>query len=661
MPSTLKLLKSLISIVAALSIFVSGGLAQEPKPAAQINTADLDAEIREFLAREISTHITDIETLNPPPDRVVGALTTGEFSWGTFMRTLGAYSEFAETKTIAGRDVVPMIGQMALIELSRGGRGWAQLYAAVALRSFGTDLKQNALWQGLTPEEKHAYRTLLDPNRFYDAKAHKLINLPENYLGVAARIAAISYELGINTDRTALNDLLDRAARQFTDGALFADDATPAGRYDRYSNEYARFVYEAAAIANRPDILRAVSPSIRAQMQLWWDLLSPDGYGYSWGRSLGAISYMDTMEIVAFVAKYREFRPANISELASAYYRAWQWLRADFNGATHLLAVFGFGKGDYGYITKEREWQQTTTFFGKLISADEVFIKVLRDEGIASFPDALKLPDVDRYVEFHNGPGRQFGVWVVRRGNFHFALPFVTGPKAATSDYEPAPHGFPGFAVPVEKIYPCLTPFLQLGDGRTIAAADGADEIRFAQDGKSVTAIWKRWVAVGTKASETIEPGLATEVTWSIEGDSLHRSEVITAAKPVRVRRLWMAVPSTANYIETSISDDTRRDLLFSNGVNIEVQVTRSDWPVRVSAFATGDDPLGRGSQGAIPLHLILEASEISFVPGSPKSWNTQLTIARRRTTPRGSNDCTSFDLIESLQQAPGYEVGKAP
>lgn len=58
-------------------------------------------------------------------------------------------------------------------------------------------------------------------------------------------------------------------------------------------------------------------------MQLRWDLLSEDGYGYSWGRSLGAISYMDTMEIAAFLGKYPEFRPSPLPQLAAAYFAAW--------------------------------------------------------------------------------------------------------------------------------------------------------------------------------------------------------------------------------------------------------------------------------------------------------------------------------------------------
>src|SRR5438445_4279649 len=496
--------KTKLRTVGILGLLLAGLLcarcnlsAQMQAGEPQIQTSELDQQIRDFLRREVTAHVSDIKTLELPPDRVVGALTTGEFSWGTFMRTLGVYSEFAGTRTIAGRDVPQMIGKMAQIELSRGGKTWAQLYAAMALESFGTDLKHNALWQGLSSEQREAYLALLDPGRFYDAKNRKLIGLPENYFGVAARIAAIDYELGLNKDRASRDDMLNRAASQFTGGALFADDALPTGRYDRYSNEYARALYDAAALAGREDLVKALAPSLKEQMKLWWDLLSPDGYGYSWGRSLGAISYMDTMEIAAFVGKYPEFRPAPLPQIAWAYYAAWRWLRNDFKDETHLLPVFAFGRGDYSYITRERELQQTTAFFGKAIGAHQVFMKALEKEGLTSFPSQPSFSNVARFVYFRNDSGRKFGVWVIRQGEMHFALPFVTGPKAATSDYEPAPHGLFGFAAPVEKLYPCLAPFLELEDGRTIAAVDGADEIKPAADGMSVMAVWKRWVVAG--------------------------------------------------------------------------------------------------------------------------------------------------------------------
>src|SRR6266852_5466406 len=163
MPKTKRLVIGPLALTLAAVLFVNcDSFAHAHPEAPQIQTSTLDQQIRDFLQREVTAHVADIKTLDPPPDRVVGALTAGEFSWGTFMRTLGAYSEFMETETIAGHDVPQMIGKMAQIELAHGGKTWAQLYAAMALESFGTDLKRNALWQGLSSEKRETYLALLD-------------------------------------------------------------------------------------------------------------------------------------------------------------------------------------------------------------------------------------------------------------------------------------------------------------------------------------------------------------------------------------------------------------------------------------------------------------------------------------------------------------------
>src|SRR5260370_39611054 len=109
------------------------------------------------------------------------------------MRDRGAYSEFAGTKTSAKHDVPQMIGKMAQIELNHGGKTWAQLYAAMALESFGTDLKHNALWQGLSSEERATYVALVDPRRFYEAKTHTLSHLPANDFGCTAHRTATAH------------------------------------------------------------------------------------------------------------------------------------------------------------------------------------------------------------------------------------------------------------------------------------------------------------------------------------------------------------------------------------------------------------------------------------------------------------------------------------
>lgn len=592
--------------------------------AATIATPQLRDEVNQFLEKELAAHVSAIKTLDPVPDRVLGVPTTGEFSWGTFMRSLAAFSDTTGKRELAGKDLVKTVGQIGLIEARAGSKAFSQLYAALALRHFGKDLKTNVLWQSLSPEEQKAWLSLLNPERFYDPKTNRVINLAENYLGVAARIASIGYELGISKDRPFLDRLLDRAAIQFTDGALYADDSPPTGRFDRYSNEYARYIWDAAELAGRKDILDKVRPSLLRQMRLWWDLVSEDGYGYNWGRSQGVVSYLDTPEIAGFLAAHAEFRPAPLADIAALYYQAWNYLKRDYRLDAHLLSIFAFGRGNYAYINREREWQQTTGFFGKLANSHTTLINALDREGVTTFPAVPSLQRVSRFEFFRKDPGRVFGVWVVRQDALRFALPITTGPKPGASDYLPAPFGLPGFAAPVETIYPSLVPYIELADGRVVVTTDGADLIEPAADGQSLRIQWKRWALVGGAPGKPIDIGLTSDVTWRIINQTLVREEELTASKPITIRSWRLSVPTTYSNVSTLEGKSIVR--FFSHRGALEVQLSGESFLVKKSVLATGDGALGRGVHGPIPLHLRFEAENLVLQEKRPLKYRLTLT-----------------------------------
>jgi len=627
--SASKALRSGVVLVALAAMPLPAQTSVSAAPQ-QVSAAQFSNEVSNFLGKELAAHVGDIratpghDAFDPPPERVLGALTVGDFSWGTFLRALASYSDLSGERRLAGRDLPQLIGKAGLIEARHGGKTFAQLYAAMALRSFGTDLEKNPLWQSLTPKEQEDWRSLLDPSRFYDRQTRRVINLPENYFGVAARVVAMDYQLGIITDRVFVDDVLNRAAEQFTSGALYSDDNVPTGRYDRYSNEYARYVYDAAEGVGRQDLMRALAPSLSAQMRTWWDLLSPDGYGYPWGRSLGVISYIDTMEIVGFLGKHPQFRPAPFPQLAAAYYAAWQSLMKNYQPERHLLNVLGFGHGNYSYINAEREWQQTTAFLGKVSGAHKAFMDTLRAENIASFARQPDLPEVARFEYFHAGV-RPAGVWLVRQKDIRFALPITTGTKAGVSDYLPAPYDLPGFAPPVEQLLPTTTPYIELADGTTIVAGDGADEIHPGENGRSLRAIWRKWVMVGGKAGQTVDPGLVTEIVWSITGDKLTRWERISAARPVAIKRFWVAIPSTGTNAVTSIDGARREDTVQGEEGSLQIAVDESSFPLNVWWQATGNSPVGKGSRGPVPLVLNLEAQGLTVGPGAGLDWKLSL------------------------------------
>jgi hypothetical protein len=620
----------LILAIGVTPLVAVASIQAQASPAAPVVSSQaLAAETRDFLAKEVAAHFENIKTLQPPPDRVFNALTVGEFSWGSFARALAAQADLGGSRTIAGKDTARAIAEMGLYESRAGGKAFSQLYSTLALRHYGTDLSKNAVWQSMNDAERKEWQALLDPARFYDKEKREVINLPENYLGVAARIAAMSWQMGALKDRALVDSVVERAAKQFLDGALYADDNTPTGRYDRYSNEYARFCWDAADVAGRQDIKEKLKPSLKHQMKLWWDLVSPQGYGYNWGRSQGLVSYLDTLEIVAFLGGNPEFRPAPVTELAALYNQAWRWIRADYNDETHMFRVFDYGRGNYSYINPKREWQQTGTGFGKIILANHSFIRTLDREKITEFPSAPTLPDVARFDFFLKGKGRQYGVWLVRRGSFQFALPITVGTKPGIADYLPTPYGLTGFSAPVEQVYPSLTPFWTLSDGSVYSASDGADEIRPGADAMSLATVNSKWAKIGSPSGTNFANGLRSEVEWRLEGRKLIRVEKVTATADVSVKDWKFVVPSTAVSAEQrSVSGVETYDL------------AGSDWTLRTGIkpmpdtrfriVAAGNGPLSKGVLGAIPIHIVAERGAFALKRGESVSWELTFELQNR-------------------------------
>lgn len=613
-------------ILATLWCLVGAGFGVSQSPGRQVSAAGLNQEVTEFLARETAAHFAPLTSLNPPPTRVNGSLTTGEYTWGSFMRVVAAQSEVSGSSVIAGRGTARAIAEMGLYESRQGGKAFSQLYAAQALRHFGTNLSRNAVWQSMNEAEQKEWEKLLDATRIYNPQTRQVINLPENYLGVAARIAAYGYEFGIMRDKAFLDSLLERAAVQFINGGVYSDDDTPNGRFDRYSNEYARFCWKAAETVGRKDILEKLKPSLKTQMKLWWDLVSEKGYGYNWGRSQGLVSYLDTMEIAAFLAENPDFRPASLSQLASLYYQAWRWIRGSYLDERHTFDIFAYGRGNYAYISPQREFQQISTSFAKMIVAHYSFNKVLESEKLAEFPATPKLADVARFEFFAQEKDKQSGVWLVRQGNLRFALPITTGPKPAISDYLPAPFGLAGFAAPVEEVYPSFAPFFTMEDGHTYAASEGATLIQPAADGKSLRLVWKKFARLGSKSGERFAIGLTSEVAWSIAGHKLIRDEKITADRDLTLKDWKFAFPATSHIHRAETSGKKRTDLFTGDEGSLKIQ-TRADWIYRANTLATGDSRLSKGVIRAIPLHHVLTAEMIRLKAGKPQKWRFEVEI----------------------------------
>lgn len=234
------------------------------------------------------------------------------------------------------------------------------------------------------------------------------------------------------------------------------------------------------------------------------------------------------------------------------------------------------------------------------------------------------MPDVTRFEFFAQTKEKKEGVWLVRQGRLQFALPVTTGTKPAIADYLSAPFGLPGFAAPVEEIYPALVPFVSLENGKTYAAADGADLIEPGADGKSLKIASHQWAQIGGKSGERFDVGLTSEVQFRIENNKLIRRETLTANKDLTIKHWRVAVRTTADQTSFEIENGERTDFLRGREGTLVVRV-KTDWKTTSEILATGDGRLGKGVLGAIPLHLVFDSVDLKLKKDQQMTWEINL------------------------------------
>jgi len=276
----------------------------------------------------------------------------------------------------------------------------------------------------------------------------------------------------------------------------------------------------------------------------------------------------------------------------------------------------------------QREFQQISTSFAKIIVAHDSFMKTLEREKLAEIPAKPTLGNVSRFEFFEASKDRATGVWLVRQGNLKFALPITVGTKPGISDYLAAPYGLAGFANPVEEVYPALVPFIEMEDGKTYVASEGSSSIERSKDGQSLRVIWRKWGRIGSKSGERFEIGITSEVRWRIVGDKLERVELLTANKDLKIKRWWVAVPTTADRSRVEMNGKKRTDIFEGREGTLKVTAT-ADWAFATSLYATGDSKLSKGVLGAIPLHLIYSTDNLLLTKNKPVSWKVDLEISK--------------------------------
>jgi hypothetical protein len=404
--------------------------------------------------------------------------------------------------------------------------------------------------QAVSPETLARLKVKLDWRRFVRERDLTLINLPNNYYGVAFSVARLRYRLGWE-DASASEGLLGKTLdhyRKYSGEYGFADETDGDGRFDRYSvlliGEIAHRLIEAGMPA---------TPEVRQWLRRSVDLMLPRlnlrGEGFEYGRSIGTYGETAFLEVLTAAAKLDVLTPeektmayAFSARVAARYMDFW------FDPKLGSVDMWGRGRRTDAYRGKHRILGENLSLARQYIYTSAIWNELgfkdkAPDPGYAAWLDRLPKRTV---TWFARGQHDRLLVTVRDRGRV-IGLPIINGGEGQhmNTPYYPIPFS-PGMLQGVaDGVFPQLLPRITLADGSVLAPLAYAAHVQVAGQGTRTTVSYDqdRLDRLGQKAP-VADDRFGVKTTYVLEPGRIRRTDVFTPRSGVAVKAVDLAFAS---------------------------------------------------------------------------------------------------------------------
>lgn len=300
-----------------------------------------------------------------------------------------------------------------------------------------------------------------------------LIDLPNNYYGVAFSVARLRYLLGWE-DASASEALLARTLQHFRDFSGdfgFADETDGEGRFDRYSvlliGEIAQRIIETGMTA---------PPEVRMWLRNSVDVILPRlnlrGEGFEYGRSIGAYGETALVEVLSAAAalgilsgEEKAMAYAFSSRVTARYVDFWQ------DSGTGSVNLWDHGRKTDGYRGKHRILGENLSLSHQLFYTNALWNRLgLKDaEPDPGFPDWLNRQPRSTTTWFSRGEFDRLLI-TYRDADRLVGLPLINGgpTQHMNTPYFPIPYSPGVLSGAADESFPQLVPQLTLQDGSTL-------------------------------------------------------------------------------------------------------------------------------------------------------------------------------------------------
>lgn len=383
-----------------------------------------------------------------------------------------------------------------------------------------------------------------------------LIDLPNNYYGVAFSIARLRYLLGWE-DATGSDALFKRMLdhyRRYSGQYGFADETEGNGRFDRYS---VLLIGEIAQRLIETDMTppQEVKQWLRRSVDLMLPRFNLHGEGFEYGRSIGAYGDTAFLEVLTAAAHFKVLTPAE-EHMAYAFSSRIAARYADFwiDPVTGSVDLWDHGRRTDAYRGKHRILGENLSLARQFIYTDAIWNDLgFRDaKPDPKFADWLKTLPRFTLTRFARGTYDR-ALITVRDGNTVIGLPVINGAASQHmhNPYFPIPFAAGMLQGSADAGFPQLVPELTLDDGSVLMPLAWFKDVTASRKGKTVTASWHQDELDRMGGDDAVKDDRASVVThYRFTPGEIVRHDTITLKPGVHLAKIDMEF---ANFSDAAI------------------------------------------------------------------------------------------------------------
>lgn len=376
---------------------------------------------------------------------------------------------------------------LANLTLEDTNTEWGVYYYLLALHR----LQQAGLLdQAVEPATLARLRHQLDWRSFVREGDLTLINLPNNYYGVAYSVAQLRSLLGWES-ADAADALLDKALAHYATYSDygFADETDGQGRFDRYS------VLLIGEIAQRfIDVGREPPARVKAWLRTSAELVllraGPDGDGFEYGRSIGAYGETAMLEVLTAAATLGVLTPEEmdvayaLSSVITARYMDF-WVEA----GTGSVNLWDEGRRTDTYRGRHRILGENLSLARQHTYTNALWNRLgYRDRVPTADLAAWRRSRPRSTLTWFDRGGHDRALLTVIDGSRLFGLPIVNGgpTQHMNTPYFPIPFSPGLIAGSPDATFPQLITRATLADGSVLQPLSYLSDVSHTQDGDIV-------------------------------------------------------------------------------------------------------------------------------------------------------------------------------